>query len=79
MIYKHDANILVSVVIPGYNYTLKLKILTENEVIVPTEGLITEGDRLLLAPGSYSDQLSIELTGLFHNSRIIKSGNATFP
>ncbi len=62
LIYKHDANILASVVIPGYDYTLKLKILTENEVIVPTEGLITESNRLVLAPGAYSDQLSMELT-----------------
>ncbi len=38
LIYKHEANILESVVMPGYDYTLKLKILTGNEVIVPTEG-----------------------------------------
>lgn len=62
VVYKSSENVLSSLILTNYDYTLKLKMLSGDKVSIPTEGFITASNRSVLIPGAYSDHLTITLT-----------------
>ena len=62
VMYKGDGNVLGSLLLTNYDYTLRLKMLSGKKVSIPTEGFVTASNRSVLIPGAYSDHLTITLT-----------------